>query len=296
MARRLATALALTTTLLASAVVAHAQRPSKIAPGQTPLATNQVPPGLEGIEILDKIGATLPRELAYRDHTGAPVQLADYLDGKLPVVLVLAYYRCPTLCNTVLNELVRGLRDVPFVAGKDFRLLVVSIDPKDDVTVATGKRASDLGLYGPKAGGTPGAELGKRGFDFLLADERSARALADRVGFQYRWDDSLGQYAHAAGAFVITPDGRLSRTIYGISFSAQNLRLALLEASEGKLGTVVDKVLMFCFRWDGQKKGYALASFRLMKAGAAVTAVLLTIWLVWLWRRERRRSTEIAAC
>lgn len=247
-------------------------------------ADTKLPKQLEGIDILDRQGAELPRELVFRDHDGKPVKLGDYLDGKQPLLLVLAYYQCPMLCSIVLNGVTEGAKKVAFTPGKGYRILTVSIDPRDTALLAGSKRKTYL-----EALGKP---IAAHGWDFLLGSPDAPDAvkqLADTVGFQYRWDPETQQYAHAAGAFLFTPDGRLSRTLYGINFPERDLRLAIVEASEGKLGSAWDKILLLCYHYD-PGDGYTLAIMRIMRIGGVLTVVAVGAFLVLLWRRERGRT------
>ena len=237
-----------------------------------------VPAELQGIEIEDRQGTLLPRDTALRDQSGRAVTMGDYLDGKRPVVLVLAYYECPMLCTLVITGALAEMKKLKWTAGDEYRVVVVSFDPRDTSEGAAKKRMNYLDAYG-----RPVAE---KGFDFLVGDEAQVRALAAAAGFHYRWDEGTKQFAHAAGSFVYTPDGRLSRTLYGITYPG--LKLALLEASEGKIGTVVDRVLLFCFHYDPLARGYVLATTRLVRASGVLTLAVLALWLLRLWRRERR--------
>ena len=237
-----------------------------------------VPAELQGIEIEDRQGTLLPRDTALRDQSGRAVTMGDYLDGKRPVVLVLAYYECPMLCTLVITGALNEMKKLKWTAGDEYRVVVVSFDPRDTAEGAAKKRMNYLDAYG-----RPVAE---KGFDFLVGDEAQVRALSAAAGFHYRWDEDTKQFAHAAGSFVYTPDGRLSRTLYGITYPG--LKLALLEASEGKIGTVVDRVLLFCFHYDPLARGYVLATTRLVRASGVLTLAVLVLWLFRLWRRERR--------
>ncbi|WP_434043443.1 MULTISPECIES: SCO family protein [Sorangium] len=245
-------------------------------------ADTTIPTELVGVDIEERPGAMLPRELRLRDQSGQEVELGRYATGDKPLVLVLGYYECPMLCSLVLNGVLQAMKETDWAAGTEYRTLVVSFDPRDTPDVARKKRANYIEAYGRPVSGD--------GFDFLVGDEASVRALANTVGFGYRWDETTKQYAHAAGAFVFTPDGRLSRTLYGISFPQKNFSLALREAGSGKVGSAWDRVLLFCFHYDPNARGYVLATKRLMKASGAVTVVLIGLWLIRFWRNERSRS------
>jgi len=241
-----------------------------------------VPAELEGIDIEERPGAPLPRDIALRDQGGRSVTVGEYLDGKRSVVLILAYYECPMLCTLVITGALDEMKKLRWTVGEEYRVVVVSFDPRDTSEGAAKKRLNYLDAYG-----RPVAE---KGWDFLVGDEAQVKALAGAAGFHYRWDEGTKQFAHAAGAFVYTPDGRLSRTLYGITFSG--LKLALLEASEGKIGTVIDRVLLFCFHYDPLARGYVLATTRLVRASGALTLAALALWLLRFWRRERRAQAE----
>jgi protein SCO1/2 len=245
-------------------------------------ADSTLPRELEGIDIEDRHGAELPTALTFHDHTGAPVTLAAYTGDK-PLILVLAYYQCPMLCSLVLSGLTEAARAIDFSLGGGFRIVTVSFDPRDTTELAAGKRKSYIESYGRPL-------VGARPWDFLLGDGESVKKLADTVGFRYRWDENEKQFAHAAGLFVFTPDGRLSRVLYGVNFKPRDLRLALVEASEGKLGDAWDKLLLFCYHYDPSGRGYTVAVTRIMKIFGGLTVLALAIWLRRMWRRERARD------
>ncbi len=247
-------------------------------------ADTELPREFVGIDIEDKAGASLPGDVRLRTSEGRPVLLGDYVDGKRPVVLVLAYYGCPSLCSLVLNGAMNAMKGIRPSAGADYRFLVVSFDGRDTSEVAKAKRASYVGAYGrPTDAGS---------FEFFTGEAAEVRRLADAVGFRFRWDAATEQFAHAAGAFVATPDGRLSRTLYGVSFPPKDLELSLLEASGGKIGGALGRVLLFCFHYDPNARGYVLASMRLMQASGFVTLAVLAAWLLHFWRIERRRTAR----
>ncbi|CAN97760.1 MULTISPECIES: SCO family protein [Sorangium] len=245
-------------------------------------ADTTIPTELAGIDIEERPGALLPQKLRLRDQSGQEVELAKYAAGDKPLVLVLGYFECPMLCSLVLNGVLQAMKESAWTAGQEYRALVVSFDPRDTPEAARKKRANYIEAYGKPVTGD--------GFDFLVGDEASVRALADAVGFHYRWDETTEQYAHAAGAFVFTPDGRLSRTLYGISFPQKNFGLALREAGSGQVGSAWDRVLLFCFHYDPNARGYVLATRRLMMASGVVTVVLIGLWLIRFWRTERSRT------
>lgn len=264
--------------LLVWANVAFAQ--FKPAPG----IDTSMPKELTGIEIESKPGAKVPLDVQLRDSQGRDVRLGDYFDGEHPVILALAYYECPMLCTLVLNGLVDGLKGTDLSAGKDFRVVVISFDPRDTPEMAHKKRETYLKTYG--------RPVPDRGWDFLVADQADVKRVADTVGFKYRWDEPTKQFAHAAGFFVLDPKGTLSRTLYGLEFPSKDVKLALLEASEGKIGSAMNQVLLFCFHYSVTENRYVLATRRLMKAGGVLTVIAIAGMLARYWRAERRRQSK----
>jgi protein SCO1/2 len=263
-----------TAALVALAMLLAAPRPAG--------AQETVPQELQDIAIVDRPGSQVPLDVELTNHLGRQVTLGEYFADGRPVVFVLAYYRCPMLCSLVVNGLNDGLKELAWTPGEQFRVLVVSFDPRDTVAVARDKRDNYLRDYG--------RAIGEGGYEFLVGSEEQVRRLSDALGFRYRWDEATGQYAHAAAAFVTTPQGRLSRTLYGIQFPARQLRLALVEAAEGKLGNAWDQVVLFCFHYDPDARGYVLAATRLMRAGGFATVLLLSIVLFRFWRGESGRA------
>jgi protein SCO1/2 len=245
-----------------------------------------VPATAKGIDIDDRRGSTAPKDLAFTNQDGKRVAFGDYFDGQHPVVVVMAYYECPMLCTLVLNGLSSGLSNLAWSPGKEFRVVTVSFDPRDTVEAASKKRASYVKSYG--------RFIGDRGWDFLVGDPDSVRKLADGIGFRYRWDAEQKQFAHAAGAFVFTSDGRLSQVLKGISFPERDLRLALTEASEGKLGSTWDQILLLCYHYDPAAGNYVLWSVRLMQMAGFLTVLLFGGWLLRMWRRDLARSVTPA--
>lgn len=280
--RLLSAVLAVMTALVCLAGAPH----GAIAQPRVPLGGSGADPGipkeLAGIEILDHAGRDVPRDVMLTDQDGQKVRFGDYFDGRRPVVLVLAYYECPMLCSLVLKGVLDEMKQLRWTAGEEYRVVVLSFDPRDTPAKAAAKRLNHVDAYH--------REVNNRGWDFLVGDQASVKTIADAVGFQYRWDEREKQFAHAAGGFVLTPSGRISRTLYGMSFP--DMRLALLEASEGKTGTVSEKVLLFCFHYDPVARGYVLATLRLMKAGGALTVLVLALFLLRFWRAERRRRRD----
>jgi len=246
-----------------------------------------LPPAALDVGIEEHLGQSVPADLRFRDQDGHPVRLGDYLHRGRPVVLVLAYYRCPMLCDLVLRGLASAFAEVGWTPGKQADLLTVSIDPQDTPAAALLKQGHVLQALGhPEA---------KAGWPFLVGDASSARALADAMGFRYVYDPTSHQYAHAAGAVVLTPEGRFARYVYGVQFRPFDLRLALTEAGQGKVGGIVERVLLTCFRYDPSARRYGIYVVGLLKGGGALVLLTVGICLGVLWRREAMlRREEVA--
>jgi protein SCO1/2 len=247
-----------------------------------PVPREGPPPPPPKVGIDQRLGAKVPLHLPFKDEHGSRVTLADCTAGK-PTVLVLAYYRCPMLCTRVLNGLLDALRAIPDSAGGAFNVVVVSIDPREKPPLAAVKKATYLGEYG-----RPGADAG---WYFLTGDPLAIAALADAVGFRYQYDSETEQYAHGSGIVVLAPDGTVSRYLLGVRYEPRDLRLALAEASAGKVGSPADQVLLLCYRYDPATGAYTFRIIRLLKwlSAAAVFGVAGLVGFL-AWRGRRRPS------
>lgn len=241
------------------------------------------PAGLRDVGLDQRLNEQVPLDLAFRDEAGRTVRLGDYFGGT-PVILTLNYYDCPMLCPLVLNDVLRAVRAIPLALGKEFRILTVSIDPHDTPGVAATKQRSYVERYG-----RPGAA---DGWHFLTGDQGSIESLTHAVGFRYELDSKSRQYAHTAGIIVLTPDGRLARYFYGVEYSPRDLRLALVEASHGEIGSLADQVLLFCFHYDPVSGRYSLVMLNTIRAAGVATVVGLGGLVVVLFRREKRLLLE----
>lgn len=226
-----------------------------------------------------RINQPLPLALTLRDEAGRAVTLGDYF-GRRPVVFALVYYQCPMLCTFVLNGLVKALKPLSFEPGREFEVVIVSFNPAETPALAAEKKAAYLHDYGrPRTA---------KGWHFLTGDPEAITALTEAAGFRYVYDTASGQYAHASGLIVVKPDGKLFRYFYGIDYAPRDLRLALIEASTGKLGTAVDQVLLYCFHYDPATGKYGVLINRVIRILGTGTALALAILLLVLFRRERR--------
>lgn len=256
--------------------------PARDRAGTLTGGADTVPPPLRSIEIEERLGRQVLLDLPFADQEGKPVSLRHYLKPGRPLILTLNYYECPTLCSFLLNSLVTGMKGLDFTVGKEFQVVTVSIDHREGPSLALAKRKSYLQALGKQnaAGDWP----------FLTGTKDNVQLLADAVGFHFRFDAASNQYAHAAGIFVLTPDGRISRVLYGLEYPSRDLRLSLVEASRGAIGTPVDRLLLFCFHYDPQARKYGLTPMGVMRIGGLLMVVALGIFLLTLWRRERRAS------
>lgn len=236
---------------------------------------------LSKIDIEEHLGEYLPLDLQFTDHDGREVTLSDYFNKDKPVLLVLAYYECPMLCNLVLNGLSDGINDLGWTPGEKYEIITVSIDPLETVELANSKRANYL-----KWINQPDLE---NGWNFLIGDESQSKALAEAVGFKYYYVDDKDEYAHPAAIYLLSDDGKISRYLYGIEFKSKNLKLGLLEAAQGKIGSTVDRIILYCFRYNPDEKGYVLIASNVMKVSGAITLILLSTLIGILWLREKRK-------
>jgi protein SCO1 len=241
-----------------------------------------LPPELQGVGVEEHLGRAVDLNLTFTAENGYPVALKEYFHKDRPVLLNLVYYACPMLCNLLLNGQTDALKQIPWTPGKEFEVVTISIDPGETFNLAQQKRAVYLESYGRQT----------TGWHFLTDDHGNARRLADQVGFHYRYDEKQAQYAHAAVIMMLTPEGKMSRYLYGIKFNPRDIRFALTEASESKSGISIDRVLLYCFHYDPRARGYVLFASNLMRIGGVFTVVVLALTLGRLWRRERRPAAQ----
>ncbi|HZG52414.1 MAG TPA: SCO family protein, partial [Pyrinomonadaceae bacterium] len=251
-------------------------------PPQGGVSSNDVPFALRDIGIEQRLNEQVPLDLNFRDEAGRAVRLGDYF-GKRPVVVSLVYYNCPKLCNLVLNGLVGGVKTLPFTVGKEFDVVTVSFDPRESAADAASKKELVKHDYG-----RPGdAASFDAGWHFLTGDKAAIDALANAVGFKYAFDTATNQYAHASGVMVATPEGKLSHYFYGIEYAPRDLKLGLVEASAGKIGSAVDKLTLYCFHYDPTTGKYGPAIMNIMRLTGVGTVVGLVILIMVLQRRRR---------
>jgi protein SCO1 len=233
-----------------------------------------------------RLGEAVPLDLAFRDSEGRAVRLGDYF-GRRPVVLALVYYECPMLCTLTLNGLASTLGVVPFEVGRDFEVLTVSFNPEETPAQAAVRKKASIERYG-----RPGAAAG---WHFLTGEAGPIARLTAAVGFRYVWDAETRQYAHAAGLVVLTPEGKVARYLYGVEYAPKDLRLALVEASENRIGSPVDQLLLYCYHYDPATGKYGAVVMRLVRLGGALTVLALASFMIFMWRRDHRAPPGAAS-
>jgi protein SCO1/2 len=246
---------------------------------------SQVPQVLREIGFDQNIDQRVPLDTTFRNEAGATVRLGDYF-GKKPVVMVFAYYDCPMLCSLVINGLSSALGTMTLNPGADFEIVTVSFNPHDTPATATAKKAVYLERYK-----RPGAG---EGWHFLTGDQPQIDRLTKAAGFRYAWDEATKQYAHPSGVIVLTPDGRLSKYLFGVEYGPRDLRLGIVEASDGKIGTPVDALLLYCYHYDPMTGKYGLVIMRTMRIAGAATVLAIGAFIFVMVRRERHAGLHTA--
>jgi protein SCO1/2 len=255
--------------------------------GNSTVPSNEMPGVLKAVGYDQRIGEKVPLDVPWRDEHGREVKLGDYLSGHKPAVLVMAYYHCPMLCDLVLQGVETGLKPLSLDPGRDFDVIVAGIDPAETPAQAAKKKQEILQRYA-----RPGTE---NGWHFLTGPQDSITRLTQAVGFRYVYDPERNQFAHAAGMVILTPEGRVSRYLLGVEFPARDIRLGLVESGNGKLGTVVDQVLLYCFHYDPLVGRYSATTLSIVRVSAVVTVVALALLVVFLRRRETAEPGPLGA-
>ncbi|MGZ5472943.1 MAG: SCO family protein [Thermoanaerobaculia bacterium] len=248
-----------------------------------PLFAQQNPAAPPEITIAQKLNTRIPLDLQFRDERGKVVRLREYFNNGRPVLLNFVYYRCPMLCPMVLEGTAQSLTHLKFNIGKEFDVITVSIDPRDKAADALRLKDKYIRHYGRLDSAS--------GWHFLTAHDTAIKTLADSVGFQYQYDSRTDQFAHGAALLVLTPDGRTSRYFYGFEYKPRDLRMAIVEASEGKVGSMTDQLLLLCFHYDPVTGKYSRNAMMVARAGGVATLLGLGGFIGWLFRRERLVST-----
>jgi len=239
------------------------------------------PQALQGIDVVERLGEMIPETLTFQDETGKTVKLGDYLHQGKPLILVMAYYRCPMLCNLVLNGVCESAKGLDLSLGKDYNILTVSIDSRETWELAAARKTRYKEAFGKS-----GVE---QGWVFLADPSGNAKVLAEAIGFKYFYDKKRDEYAHPAVIVLLSPEGKITRYIYGISYKQFDLKLSLIEASQGKVGTTIDRLILSCFHYDPKAGSYVPMAMNIMRLGGVITLVVLIAILGSLWMRESRK-------
>jgi protein SCO1/2 len=250
---------------------------------QTGIVASNVPPAFKSVTFAQRLNHQLPLDTMLKDEAGRSVPLRQYF-GQKPVVLTFVYYQCPMLCPLTLNGISSALKAVPLEPGKDFEVVVISFDPRDTPESAYAKKQAHLAHWS--------AQSTASAWHFLTADEAAIRTLTSAAGFSYQWDQATGQFAHVSGVLTLTPDGKLARYFYGVEYSPKDLRLALVESSQGRIGSKVEELLLYCFHYDPTVGRYGWAVMTLIRLGGALTVIVMAGFIVLMRRRERHLPVE----
>jgi len=249
---------------------------SSITTAQT---LTEAAPELENIDVIEHLGKTIPLDLNFINSAGESIPLSTYFHNDKPVLLVLAYYECPMLCTLVLNGLGTALDNLSYTPGDDFQILTISIDPDETYDLAQLKQ--DQYSQSFIANDTAGS------WQFFVDENNNVQTLADALGFQYFYDEERDEYAHPAVIFMLSEKGKISRYLYGINFKTNDIRMGLLEASEGRIGNTIDRILLYCFHYDPDKNSYVVFAGNLMRLGGLATVLIMGVFFSMLWYRER---------
>jgi protein SCO1 len=256
------------------------------APGLLPdpgLPSGQTPPALSKVSFEQRLNEQLPLDLPFKDETGRAVKLGEYF-GRKPVVLTFVYYECPMLCTEVLNGLESSLRVLTESIGREFDVITVSFDPKETPVLAAGKKKAYLERYK-----RPEAE---QGWHFLTGEQSSIDTLTRAAGFNFAWDEASHQFAHASGIVVVTPNGKVSRYFFGIDYAPRDVKFALMESSSEKIGTLADRLLLYCYHYDPTQGNYGFMAMRAVRIGGAVTIVALVGFVFVSIRRDQKATGQ----
>jgi protein SCO1/2 len=268
---------------LLSAAPAGAQFEQREAPRGPP--ADQQPAILENVRVDERLGNQVPLDLRFTDWRGRPFRLGDAFDGRRPVVMTLVYYDCPMLCGLILSGLAKTMRENGLELGKDYEAITVSFEPKDKPALGAERRRGYL-----QSMGLP--DQGNARWPFVVSPDGAAAKLADAVGFHYEKDPSTGEWAHVAAVFVLTPDGKVSRYLYGIEYPNKDFRLAVVEAAGGRVGTSFDRLLLTCYRYDPASRKYEPFAMGFVRIGALLVLAALTTLIVSLVVKERRAGAR----
>jgi len=247
------------------------------------IVASNVPPQFKDVTFAQRLGQKLPLDVQFKDESGRSVALGEYF-GQRPVVIAFVYYQCPMLCTQVMNGISSALKVLPYTPGKEFDVVLISFDQRDTPEAANAKKRAHLDHWA--------ARDTSNGWHFLTGDEASIRQVTSAAGFTYQWDAETQQFAHVSGLLVATSDGTLSRYFYGVEFSPKDLRLALVDSGKGKVGSVVDELLLYCYQYDPTHGKYGAAFMNIMRLGGVLTMIFIGGFILLMRRRETRTTAE----
>ena len=247
------------------------------------LPPNVRPAQLVGVEVEEHLNLPVDLQLEFVAENGYPVKLGQYFHKGRPVVLNLVYYTCPMLCNLILNGQTEAMREIPWTPGSEYEVVTISINPQEGYDISRQKKAVYLASYDRPA----------PGWHFLVDKDNNAKKLAEMVGYHYRYDPKIAQYAHPSAIMVLTPEGRVARYLYGVRYRARDLRFAIAEASEGRITNAIEKILLFCYHYDPKANAYVLFASNVMRGGGILTVVLLAFYLRRMFRADRERTARL---
>ena len=245
-----------------------------------------LPEALKKTGIEQKLGGQMPLDTEFKDESGNTVKLGEFFNKGRPVVIAFVYYECPMLCNEVLNGLTGTLKGISFDAGKDFDVVAISFDARenDKPELARNKKDSYMARYG-----RPGTE---KGWHFLTGTEASIRSATEAAGFGFQWDEKSNQFAHAGGIMITTPDGKLARYFYGIDYSPKDVKFGIMESAESRVGNPAEQLLLYCYHYDPSTGKYGLAVLTIMRIGAVLTILGMGAMGLVFWRRNKVKSEK----
>lgn len=264
------------------AMPAFAQRDAIPGETQAVLPPGVTPPQLVGVGVDEHLGRPVDLNLTFIAENGYPVALKDFFHQGKPVILNLIYYQCPMLCNLILNGQAAVMRQIPWNPGNEYEVVTISIDPSESFNLAREKKSVYMNeLNRPNSS-----------WHFLCDNQDNAKKLAEQVGYHYRYDEQQGQFAHPAAIFILTPEGKVSRYLYGVRFRAMDVRFALAEASENRTSMTVEKILLYCYHYDPKAGAYVMFASNFMRVGGALTVFIIAFFIWRLFKADRRRTAE----
>ncbi len=253
-------------------------------PGLKAMSSQKTPLPLQGLQIEERTGQFIDLNLPFVDEQGQLLPLSRYFQAKKPVLMSIVYYNCPNLCGLHLNGLSKALTSLSEDFKNQFHFVLVSMDPKEAPPLARKKKQNYLQKYGLSPGQT----------HFLTGEEKHILSLSKQVGFRFRWDDTQKIFAHHPVAYILTPEGQISRYLYGVEFLARTLKLSLVEASRNQIGSVMDRILLFCFQFDPRQGRYAWYAYNIMRVGGGLTVFLILSFLLPVWIRESKKNKTLS--